>query len=333
MDDPLWTWPAWKFGMKQEDLFTKLHDQYNTYTVPIQDTEAFYCDIAEISYEAQTPAEFHHLASHRRQRHLSELKKSLDCASFEIVGNPKLIEMPHWEHAVQLFQTNSLDSLVQYFASYLPTDHIWHAPCQDSAGATAHALTNSPLTKRLHKRSKTNEAVDAGRQTLVLSSSMVFGRLPAKDELPASDKALESTCLAALSSFSETAIKHTRPHEHSAYISQGVAALAAGEGRSTMSDFDTFTRTQCRIKNTPNETIQLEKRLSTKVSLKQVDLGRKYSEDQRERCVDSQVSAFPEILPSSPSDLSLSVSLRIPVESDGTFKVFNGVTTGLKRKR
>ncbi|WXC40197.1 hypothetical protein QX201_000035 [Fusarium graminearum] len=152
--------------------------------------------------------------------------------------------MPHWEHAVQLFQTNSLDSLVRYFASYLPTDHIWHATCQDSAGATAHAFPISPLTKRLHKRSKTNEAVDPGRQTLVLSSSMVFGRLSAKDELPASDKALESTCLAALSSFSETAIKHIRPHEHSAYISQGVAALAAGEGTSTMSDFDTFTRTR-----------------------------------------------------------------------------------------
>ncbi|CVL13261.1 uncharacterized protein FPRN_15207 [Fusarium proliferatum] len=124
MDDPLWTWPAWKFGMKQEDLFTKLHDQYNTYAIPIKDAEAFYCDIAEISYEAQSTAEFHHLANHRRQQRLSELNKSLESARLEIIGNPKLIKMPQWEHAARLFQTNSLDSLVRYFASYLPTDHF-----------------------------------------------------------------------------------------------------------------------------------------------------------------------------------------------------------------
>jgi hypothetical protein len=223
MDDPLWTWPAWKFGMKQEDLFTKLHDQYNTYTIPIQDAEAFYCDIAEISYEAQSTAEFHHLASHRRQQRLSELNKSLESASLEIIGNPKLIKMPQWEHAVRLFQTNSLDSLVRYFASYLPTDHIWHPPCQDSALAATHAFSTS-LPKRRCKRHKTNEAVGSGRQTLV-SSSMELGRLPAKDQLLASDKALESTCPAAFSSFSERAIKHTRPHEHSSYINHRVAVL------------------------------------------------------------------------------------------------------------
>ncbi|KAH7191283.1 hypothetical protein DER44DRAFT_107033 [Fusarium oxysporum] len=217
MDDPLGTWPAWKFGMKQEDVFTKLHDQYNTYTIPIQDVEAFYCDIAEISYEAQSTAEFHHLANHRRQQRLSELNKSLESASLEIIGNPKLIKMPQWEHAVRLFQTNSLDSLVRYFASYLPTDHIWHPPCQDSALAATHAFSTSPLPKRRCKRHKTNEAVGSGRQTLV-SSSMELGRLPAKDQLLASDKALESTCPAAFSSFSERAIKHTRPHDMLCYV-------------------------------------------------------------------------------------------------------------------
>jgi hypothetical protein len=144
---------------------------------------------------------------------------------------------------------------------------------------------------------------------------------------------LESTCPAAFSSFSETAIKHTRPHEHSSYISHGVTVLTSGDGMSALSDFDTFTKAQCRIKNTLNETMRLNKRLSTKISLKQVDLGRKYSEGQRERCVDSQVSIFPEILASSPPDLSLLVSLQIPVASHGISQVSAGVTVGLKRKR
>jgi hypothetical protein len=52
--------------MKTKDLFIKLHDQYNTYPAPIQDTEAFYRDMSKISYEVQSTAEFYHLASHRR---------------------------------------------------------------------------------------------------------------------------------------------------------------------------------------------------------------------------------------------------------------------------
>jgi hypothetical protein len=109
--------------------------------------------------------------------------------------------------------------------------------------------------------------------------------------------------------------------------------LTSGDGMSTMSDFDTFTRAQYRIKNTLNETVRLDKRLSTKISLKQADLASKHSGGQRMRCVDSQVSAFPETLTSSPPDLSLPVSLQIPVASDGISQVSAGVTVGLKRKR
>ncbi|KAM5528767.1 hypothetical protein FOXYSP1_19248 [Fusarium oxysporum f. sp. phaseoli] len=110
--------------------------------------------------------------------------------------------MPQWEYVVQLFQTNFLDSLVRYFASYLPTDHIWHPPYQDTALAATYAFSTSPLPKRRCKRHKTNKGVGSGRQTLV-SSSIELRRLPAKDQLLASDKALESTCPAAFSLFSE----------------------------------------------------------------------------------------------------------------------------------
>lgn len=100
-----------------------------------------------------------------------------------------------------------------------------------------------------------------------------------------------------------------------------------------MSDFNTFTRAQYRIKNTLNETVRLDKRLSTKITLKQVGLASKHWGGQRERYVDSQVSAFSETLTPSPADLSLPVSLQIPVASDGIIQVSAGVTVGLKRKR
>ncbi|KAF5591280.1 ribose-phosphate pyrophosphokinase [Fusarium pseudocircinatum] len=143
MDDPGYTWPAWKFGLKRGDLSNKLHDQYNTYLAPIQSPEAFYHDVSEIAHTAHSAAEFHHLAHGRRQQRLNELNEALESASFEIIGNPRLIETPQWEHAIQLFRTNSLDSLVQYFASYLPQEHRWHPLHHDSALSGADDKLNS----------------------------------------------------------------------------------------------------------------------------------------------------------------------------------------------
>ncbi|EGU71791.1 hypothetical protein FOXB_17700 [Fusarium oxysporum f. sp. conglutinans Fo5176] len=142
--------------------------------------------------------------------------------------------MPQWEHAVQLFRTNSLDSLVRYFASYLPIDHIWHPLCQDSALAATHTFSTSPLPKKRCKRTKINKTFGAGGQTL-LSSSMVLGRLPAKDQPLEADKLFDSTRPAVLSSCSEPGIKHTRPQEYSPYAGHGEAAVSSGDGLRTHS--------------------------------------------------------------------------------------------------
>ncbi|KAI1138068.1 hypothetical protein F5Y05DRAFT_50008 [Hypoxylon sp. FL0543] len=132
MDDPGWSWPAWKFGMKREELFTNLHDQYNTIAFSIQDPEAFHHDVYEISNSANSIDEFHRLLADRKQLRLNELNKSLESASVEIIANPSLVGTQQWQHALQLFRTKSLDSLVRYFASYLPDDHPWHQ-CTDDA--------------------------------------------------------------------------------------------------------------------------------------------------------------------------------------------------------
>ncbi|TLS26466.1 hypothetical protein PpBr36_04190 [Pyricularia pennisetigena] len=126
MDDPGLRWPYWKFGYKRDDLFTKLHDQYNTTVQYISDPVAFQHDVFEISHEASTADEFHQLMAARKEHRLNELNRSLESASFEIIANPALIGTEQWQHAVQLFRTRSLDSLVRYFASYLPEDHPWH---------------------------------------------------------------------------------------------------------------------------------------------------------------------------------------------------------------
>ena len=137
--DPSWIWPHWKFGLKREDLFSKLHDQYNTFPSSIQDPEAFHHDVFEISNEATSTDEFYRLLQDRKIQRLSELNTSLQSAAFEIIANPSLIGTEQWHHAAQLFRTQSLDSLVRYFASYLPETHPWHKP----AGSRSISETSS----------------------------------------------------------------------------------------------------------------------------------------------------------------------------------------------
>ncbi|CAK7198500.1 hypothetical protein SEUCBS139899_001161 [Sporothrix eucalyptigena] len=131
MDDPDIAWPAWKFGMKRDALFTTLHDQYNTFQSTIQDPDAFHHDVFEIANDAGNTDEFHNLLAVRRDQRLRELNESLESASFEIIANPALVGTTQWEYALQLFRTRSLDSLVRFFASYLPSSHRWYQPsCQ-----------------------------------------------------------------------------------------------------------------------------------------------------------------------------------------------------------
>ncbi|KAH9894674.1 hypothetical protein F4778DRAFT_285694 [Xylariomycetidae sp. FL2044] len=132
MDEPCAQWPAWKFGMRRDDLFTKLQDQYNTLAFSIQDPEAFHHDVCEISNTASSTEEFHRLLADRKELRLRELNQSLESASLEIIANPKLIGTEQWHHAIQLFRTKSLDSLVRYFGSYLPEGLEWHANSFDS---------------------------------------------------------------------------------------------------------------------------------------------------------------------------------------------------------
>lgn len=143
-------WPFWKFGLKQDDLHTSLHDKYNTFPSAIQDPEAFHHDVYELSTQASTRREFEDLMEERKAQRLKELNTMLQDASFEIVGCPRLIGTDQWVHAVQLFRTKSLDSLVRYFASYLPDDHPWHhdsdsAVISSGSDATSPASPASPI--------------------------------------------------------------------------------------------------------------------------------------------------------------------------------------------
>ncbi|PHH86665.1 hypothetical protein CDD83_9914 [Cordyceps sp. RAO-2017] len=147
MDDPDWAWPAWKFGMRKDDLFTTLHDRYNTFTFTLQDPEAFHHDVYEISRDADTAEQFHRLLAGRQQQRLRELNDSLETLAVEIVGNPKLVGSDQWQHAVQLFRTRSYDSIVRYFASYLPDHYFDRHDAQSLTSCSSFSETDSVSTK------------------------------------------------------------------------------------------------------------------------------------------------------------------------------------------
>ncbi|OAA31974.1 hypothetical protein AAL_01306 [Moelleriella libera RCEF 2490] len=146
MDDPAWTWPAWKFGMKRDDLFSSLHDQYNTFSFNIQDIEAFHHDVSEISRDADTADEFHRMMAERRQMRLHELNKSLESLAIEIIANPKLLGIDQWQHALQLFRTKSYDSIVRYYASYLPENYLDRHDTRSVISSSTFSETDSVST-------------------------------------------------------------------------------------------------------------------------------------------------------------------------------------------
>ncbi|KAL2259668.1 hypothetical protein VTK26DRAFT_6562 [Humicola hyalothermophila] len=141
--DTCWSWPHWKFGLKRDDLFQSLHLQYNTVSNPILDPEAFHHDVCELSHQATTADEFHRLLQDRKQQRLRELNESLESAALEIIANPSLIGTEQWHHAAQLFRTKSLDSLVRYFASYLPSDHAWYRSADSSSSSDTGSSVDS----------------------------------------------------------------------------------------------------------------------------------------------------------------------------------------------
>lgn len=143
MDDPDWAWPAWKFGMRRDDLFTSLHERYNTFTYSLQDPEAFHHDVYELSIDADTPEQFHRLMADRQQQRLRELNESLDTLAVEIIANPKLMGSDQWLHAVQLFRTKSYDSIVRYFASYIPEHYLDRSDSQSSTSCSSFSEADS----------------------------------------------------------------------------------------------------------------------------------------------------------------------------------------------
>ncbi|KAI1129033.1 hypothetical protein F5Y10DRAFT_291429 [Nemania abortiva] len=130
-------WPAWKFGMRQDELFTTIAQQFNSITIPMLDLEAFNRDVCELSVAARDKDDLFKLLGERRDMRQKELYRLWLHAFCHIATYPAVMpEIDEWKHAMQIFHSQSFDSYVRYFAGFIPPEPTQRTLPEPSDGAT-----------------------------------------------------------------------------------------------------------------------------------------------------------------------------------------------------
>ncbi|KAI1200778.1 hypothetical protein F5X97DRAFT_339956 [Nemania serpens] len=153
--DRSYRWPAFKFGMALDELFTTLHDKYNTWPCPLQDWEAFHHDVWEMSQTATTKEELMSNVESRMKTRAEEMAKAWDLICVHLSHGRSSLPEAHWRAGCQLFKTKSLDSLLAFLFEFLTSDEkkvvtdlrnelFPNSVQMPSDGAKPHAATSSP---------------------------------------------------------------------------------------------------------------------------------------------------------------------------------------------
>ena len=117
--DDSWHWPAHKFGLDMATVTGPLFDQFNTYVAPLQDFNAFFCDVKDISRQASTADEFYTLLKARKEQRQAELQESFRRVAMQLTGDPGLLPKGSWGDAVCVFRSGTLGAVVTFFARFL----------------------------------------------------------------------------------------------------------------------------------------------------------------------------------------------------------------------
>lgn len=155
-------WQPWKFGLKQESL-AQLHQEFNTFPNAIQDSSSFHHDVEELAAAASDLQQLRSMLSERRELRLSELNQAFEYTAKHLIGDPELLDdtEDQWEHALRIFRSRSYDALVQYFASYLPSES--GVKRQSSASCPRSKDVPSRAEPPRRRKSQLDRLVDAPR--------------------------------------------------------------------------------------------------------------------------------------------------------------------------
>ncbi|KAI0410673.1 hypothetical protein F5X98DRAFT_359107 [Xylaria grammica] len=114
-----WHWPCGKFGMSLDELFTTLHNKFNTWPAPIQDFKAFHSDVSEMSNTARTKEELFCALESRRQQRSEEMAQAWNDIAVHLTAGRSMLPEEQWGYATQFFRTKSLDAMLSFLYTFL----------------------------------------------------------------------------------------------------------------------------------------------------------------------------------------------------------------------
>ncbi|KAI1108579.1 hypothetical protein F5Y14DRAFT_456893 [Nemania sp. NC0429] len=117
--DHQYYWPAPKYGMEFDELFTTLNNRFNTYPAALQDFMAFHADVVELSHTADTKEALFSALELRKEQRSEELYKAWDDISIHLIGTPTTLTGEHWGLLVDSFRTKSLDRMLAFLFHFL----------------------------------------------------------------------------------------------------------------------------------------------------------------------------------------------------------------------
>ncbi|KAI1746460.1 hypothetical protein F4782DRAFT_524433 [Xylaria castorea] len=114
-----WHWPCGKFGMSLDELFTTLHNQFNTWPAPIQDFKAFHSDVSEMSNTARTKEELFRALESRKTQRSEEMARAWNDIAVHLTAGRSMLPEEQWGYATQFFRTKSLDAMLSFLYTFL----------------------------------------------------------------------------------------------------------------------------------------------------------------------------------------------------------------------
>ncbi|KAJ5097398.1 hypothetical protein N7456_008119 [Penicillium angulare] len=136
-----WEWPYYKFdGYQPEDLFTTLHEEFNTLKCAIQDPYAWHSDVNEIA------------------------QITWKRVAISLIANPDQWDEPpdrrdQWAHFVRVSRHFSYDTLVTFFGAYHKEEKI-DSLVPNSAPAETRPATRKGSRGNTKQKSPTPSGVN-----------------------------------------------------------------------------------------------------------------------------------------------------------------------------
>ena len=122
-----WQWPAWKFGLREDDLFGSMYQRFNTKQLPIHDLEAWHHDVYEIACatpEGDVEAMYARLDERCAQRRAELYDAWQAMAQTMICHSECFADTEQWASFIQFSRTFSLDSLVAFVHTFYKVQRL-----------------------------------------------------------------------------------------------------------------------------------------------------------------------------------------------------------------